>query len=289
MRLFTFAVTLLLSSTLAHANEPHEWCGTPSPSAELAGPFIERLQRSEPRFLPKASVSIPIAFHVIHDGKNGVFTKEQMAKVVDNMNWAFRDTPYTFRLQRFESIKHRDLYFHCVVDPSKYKRIRNRYAFDPKNTLNVYTCKLGRDILGISTFPPGYPVPGNPFQHSLQGIFMDHTAIGTEKYPNGTILAHEIGHYLGLFHTFESYFNPGRERCADPGDSVDDTPTQGKHYLGSCFPNAGFDSCPALPGKDDIANFMNYATEACLQHFSPGQIERMNQAVEQYRPTLGSR
>jgi hypothetical protein len=70
---------------------------------------------------------------------------------------------------------------------------------------------------------------------------------------------------------------------------VDDTPTQGKHYLGSCFPNAGFDSCPALPGNDDIPNFMNYATEECLQHFSPGQIERMNQAVEQYRPTLGNR
>jgi pregnancy-associated plasma protein-A len=288
MRLFTFAAALLLSSTLAQADELHEWCGTPSPSAELAGPFIERLQKSEPRLLPKASVSIPIAFHAIHDGKNGVFTKEQMAAVVNNMNWAFRDTPYTFRLQRFESIKNRELYFHCVVDQSKYKRIRNRYAFDPKNTINVYTCKLGADILGISTFPPGYPVPGNPFQHSLQGIFMDHTAIGTEKYPNGMILAHEIGHYLGLFHTFESYFNPGREKCADPGDYVDDTPTQGKHYLGSCFLNV-FDSCPAMPGKDDVANFMDYATEACLEHFSPRQIERMNQAVEQYRPTLGDR
>ncbi len=287
MRLITFATALLLSSALAHADEPHGWCGTPSPSAELAGPFIERLQQSEPRFLPKASVSIPIAFHVIHDGKNGVFTKEQMAAVVNNMNWAYRDTPYTFRLQRFESIKNRELYFHCVADQSKYKRIRNRFAFDPKNAINVYTCKLGADILGISTFPPGYPVPGNPFQHSLQGIFMDHTAIGTEKYPNGTILAHEIGHYLGLFHTFETYFNPSRQRCLDPGDFVDDTPAQSGGTPGSCLP--GLDSCPALPGKDDIPNFMNYATEACLQHFSPGQIERMNQAVEQYRPTLGSR
>lgn len=287
MRLFIFAVALLLSSTLAYAEEPHGWCGTPSPSAELAGPFIERLAQSKARLLPKASVTIPIAFHVIHDGKNGVFTKEQIETVIGNMNWAFRDTPYTFRLQRFDTLKSRDLFSQCVANPYRYKRIRNRLAVDPKHYINVYSCRLGADILGISTFPPGYPVPGNPLQHSQQGIFIDHTAIGTEKYPKGLILAHEIGHYLGLFHTFETFFNPGRERCLDPGDFVDDTPAQSRGTLGSCLP--GLDSCPALPGKDDIPNFMNYATEACLQHFSPGQIERMNQAVKQYRPTLGNR
>ena len=287
MRLITLAAALLLSSTPAHADEPHEWCGTPSPSAELAGPFIERLQKAEPRFLPKASVSIPIAFHAVHDGKNGIITKEQVQKIVDNMNWAFRDTPYKFYLHRFDSLKHKALYFNCAVEEIKLKRIKRRLAVDFKRSINVYSCRLGGGILGLSTVPPGYPVPRNPSQSYLQGIAMDPSALGSEKYPNGLILAHEIGHYLGLFHTFETYFNPNRERCADPGDFVADTPTQSSGTLGSCLP--GLDSCPALPGKDDIPNFMNYATEACLQHFSPGQIERMNQAVEEYRPTLGNR
>jgi hypothetical protein len=289
MRLITFAAALLLlGSTLAHADEPREWCGTPSPSAELAGPFIERLRQSEPQFLPKASISIPIAFHVVHDGKNGVFTKEQIVTIVNNLNWAFRDTPYTFYLHRFDILKHKALYFNCAVEEIKLKRIKRRLAVDFKRSINVYSCRLGGGILGLSTFPPGYPVPGNPSQSYLQGIAMDPSALGSEKYPAGLILAHEIGHYLGLFHTFETFFNPARERCADPGDFVDDTPAQSSGTPGFCFLNV-LDSCPAMPGKDDIANFMNYTTEACLQHFSPGQIERMNQAVEEHRPTLGNR
>ncbi len=55
MRFITLAAALFLSSTLVSADEPHEWCGTASPSAELAGPFLDRLAQSEPRFLPKAS------------------------------------------------------------------------------------------------------------------------------------------------------------------------------------------------------------------------------------------
>lgn len=288
MRFITLAAALLLSSTLVSADGLHEWCGTASPSAELAGPFLDRLAHSESRLQPKASITIPIAFHVVHDGKHGVFTREQIATVIDNINQAFRDTPYTFQLKRFDTLKNNTLYFNCVADQGRYKQIRKRLAVDVKHYVNVYSCRLGADLLGLSTFPPGYPVPGNPGLNFLQGISIDHTAIGTEKYPDGLILAHELGHYLGLFHTFESFFNPGREKCADPGDFVDDTPTQGRYFLGSCF--VGFnDTCPALPGTDDVANFMNYSTEACMDHFTPGQIARMTQAVQQFRPGLGGR
>jgi hypothetical protein len=101
------------------------------------------------------------------------------------------------------------------------------------------------------------------------------------------LLAHEIGHYLGLFHTCESYFNPGRLACAEPGDTISDTPTQSGNTFGQC--PIGRDSCPTFSGRDDIPNFMNYATDSCWDHFSRGQNNVMVLALQRYRPALGSR
>jgi hypothetical protein len=93
-------------------------------------------------------------------------------------------------------------------------------------------------------------------------------------YNEGDTATHEIGHWLGLFHTFEN-------GCTAPGDEVDDTPYQadGDNIF---FCDETLDTCPQ-PGTDPVHNFMSYGDDPCLDMFTQGQAQRMIQTWLAYR------
>jgi len=110
---------------------------------------------------------------------------------------------------------------------------------------------------------------------SRHGLFCaNYTFPGSDgTFSEGITGVHEVGHYFGLHHTFEN-------GCSNPGDEVDDTPYQSQ-------PNYG---CPSnnysCGSYDDIGNFMDYMDDDCLDHFTDGQVDRIEWALETYRPTL---
>lgn len=71
----------------------------------------------------------------------------------------------------------------------------------------------------------------------------------------------------------------------DQNDYVDDTPQMRDFNRGSGFrcPDDSTDTCPFLPGKDPIHNYMDYSSEGCKTEFTPGQIERMYYVWSLYR------
>jgi hypothetical protein len=86
---------------------------------------------------------------------------------------------------------------------------------------------------------------------------------------------HEVGHWLGLRHTFSG-------GCLF-GDGVEDTPSQGRPTW-SCEESQN--TCPRIfhpERKDPIHNYMNYTPDECMTEFTPGQIARMKKMWEKYR------
>ncbi|KAF4949315.1 hypothetical protein FSARC_13522 [Fusarium sarcochroum] len=86
-----------------------------------------------------------------------------------------------------------------------------------------------------------------------------------EEWNLGHLAVHETGHWFGLNHTFTG-------GCSEPGDFVDDTPSQLTQIFGC---PVGSDSCPEKPGLDPIHNFMGYTQDNCTSEFTPGQKRRM--------------
>jgi len=131
--------------------------------------------------------------------------------------------------------------------------------------LNVYIAGLGSGLLGYANYPWEGPL-------KLDGLVILNESMpggAAAPYNLGDTGPHEIGHWLGLFHTFEN-------GCTRPGDYIGDTPYQDDGdniFFCGGNPDFGADTCPQ-PGLDPVHNFMSYGDDACLNRFSPDQARR---------------
>jgi Pregnancy-associated plasma protein-A len=229
--------------------------------------------------VPDAPVDIPVKFHVMTNSSgHGYVSDEMILDQISVLNQAYAGSMFTFSLQPASDILR---HVNDVLATScfrKKNRMKKKYGIDVERAMNVYACDPDAGVLGHSSWPDDYPEVDK--RHGVVFRFDTMPGGSSSPYNLGHTLTHEVGHYLGLMHTFDGGCE---KRNGGRGDGVSDTPAEKEPAKGCPI---GRDTCPQSAGVDPVENYMDYSHDSCMNNFTPGQGTRMHSQTAAYRPTL---
>ncbi len=232
------------------------------------------LSSSSPKF-------VKIYFHVYTNGGNSTFSTSQLDAIVADLNGYFSGTSFSF------------FYSPCEVreDPlvNLYTSIiKCDFFFGPhshSDGIDIHLRNIGSPYMAVASGIPGSEIIVGGYNSNL----------GVSAY-GSAIIAHEMGHALGLLHTFSGTCNEQTSDCpsnepywvgTDPnGDYVSDTPEDENDSFdninSSCEWNGqGCADDGQDPGHLRI-NYMAYTQVSCMSEFTAGQNTKMcNDALPQ--------
>jgi len=212
------------------------------------------------------SVVVDVYFHVItNTSGQGNVSDARIAQQMTVLNSAFAGTRFTFRLVGTDRTANNSWY--TTTGGSSETSMKAALRRGSADDLNIYSNNMGGGYLGWATFPSDYA----SFP-SYDGVVILHDTIpggAPSTYNEGDTATHEVGHWLGLYHTFQS-------GCNANNDFVADTPAEKSPAYGC---PTGRDTCTGskYPGVDPITNFMDYTDDSCMFLFSPNQGTRMGE------------
>lgn len=257
---FRFSLILLLFGTGSFVSaQNNHFCGTMEAmkelykSDELMLKDYQKLLESNKQIIKNKNgrseevYTIPVVFHVLHEYGSEKISDAQIFNQIQILNDDFRglnddgddiipefknlfaDSRIEFKLAAYDyagnctnGIDH--IYTHETNNGDDFSKLnqwpRDRY-------LNIWVVKtINRP--GVAGYAY-YPSATNGAFFRIDGIVVGNNYVGSigTGSPNGSrTLTHEIGHYLGLSHTWGSTNEPGVS-CGD--DGVEDTPLTAGH------------------------------------------------------------
>ena len=154
----------------------------------------------------------------------------------------------------------------------------NSLNWDPTRYLNIYTTTASGALGYVSGFPSeaGFPGTAEDRVVVLWECYGDDAPYGA-PFNLGRTLTHEVGHYLGLFHTFQG--GCSSTACYGSGDLICDTNAESG-------PNFGCGTGSTCGSPDPTDNYMDYSDDACMNKFTPEQVNRMRCSLLNYRPLI---
>ena len=254
-------------------------CGTRTPTDDEALAVQNEIYARTSKGGPEGGTTsvtggtIDVYFHVITSSSGeGALSSRAIGDQMEVLNDAFAPHGWSFQLVATDTTAN-DAWFDMTggaAEAEAKAALRRGTADD----LNIYTANLGDTLLGWATFPNYYDR-----QPSLDGVVILHSSLpggSAAPYNEGDTATHEVGHWMGLYHTFQG-------GCGGQGDQVDDTPAEKSPAFGCPI---GRDTCTSPKrgaGIDPIENFMDYTDDACMDVFTVGQDVRMDGAFTAYR------
>jgi len=239
------------------------------------------------RVAPAADASIDVHWHVIQRNTSlsgGHVPASQITDQIAVLNEAYAGTGVTFDLVNTTYVTNPTWFARASPYSdglSTQTAMKTALRQGDAATLNLYSVGFtsgtaAGGLLGYATFPTDYT--SAPKDDGVVFLFSSTPGGTTAPFDLGGTVQHEVGHWTGLYHTF----NEGdlENTCNGSSDEVDDTPAE-KTPASGCPTTR--DTCPTLAGADPIHNYMDYSDDICYTEFTAGQIDRLTDMMATYR------
>ena len=261
-------------------------CGTkPLTESELLADAMRmaELKSRGVKGKPGTLITIKTYVHVLHNGVQGWVPESSIREQIKVLNEAYEKHGFRFEMAAgTQSNPNPDYSDNAAWFNDAELSYKTALKEGSGDDLNIYV-NSGAGLLGYAYYPT---IVGSGFD-VLDGVVLAYGTLPGANQPGisdipgyiynlGDTGTHEVGHFLGLAHTFDG-------RCSTAGDGVADTPAE-KSPDFDC--TAGRDTCNDPGGLvllDPIHNFMDYSDDVCLNQFTGGQAERMNLQWVAYR------
>jgi hypothetical protein len=274
--LLTLLLSLSVSLVLAQA-EPHA-CGQINTPEQIAFLKANNPNLSQSFRSVMDTIFVPILFHRIADENgNGAVTEAACASALVELNALYASGNIIFKEVQSPRLIADSAFF----DYQYSEEFALRQAHEVSGVINVFipdraSSTSGGQVCGYAYLPP---------------TRRDLTIVKASCFTNGTTLGHEVGHFLGLYHTHGTS-NCGSltdelvdgSNCETRGDDVCDTPADPNLLSIDCDRYVVDRDCDytgtevdanADAFAPDTRNIMSYSRQACRQHFSAGQLDRV--------------
>lgn len=254
------------------------------------------------------TATLPVVFHGMFHPRFTAAEKaafaSQVAREMDFMNRWYRaeNSRFATRARAFESVtlqgasgiqfrlankdpsgnptsgitQHDVTFATCGSDDASLDRMQAvQPMWDKTRYINIYMCDLSGNLLGFAFFP-------SESNTGFDGIVDNWSTLATD-FDNGNTISHEMGHFLGLPHTFD-----GSTCSTDParGDAIADTPPTDSP-TSTRFPNQGCAAnvagAQAFVNCNNVVmteNVMDYNSEDCVKIMTNGQIARIKMVLD---------
>ncbi|MCB0521628.1 MAG: T9SS type A sorting domain-containing protein [Saprospiraceae bacterium] len=249
--------------------------------------------------------TLPVVVHIIHDGGSENIPDAQVLQGIQDLNDAYAnvgyydpttgvDTRIQFCLAKRDPGGNATTGINRVQTPltdmtleTDDLPVKDLSRWDPEHYINIWIvreiCSIsyGCGVAGYAYFPASHGQPED-------GIMMEAEYFGSNQANSG-VQIHEMGHYLGLYHTFQG--GCSNSDCLADGDRVCDTPPDQTTAWIPCSSTSNSCSTDANSGfssdqNDLFQDYMDYSDLNCYSVFTDGQRDRMHWHIENVRFSL---